>query len=184
MSEFSNQNIMLEDFCLKYKHQILKTSLFYLFTIFFCGYLDVEINVLYNAFLNYTYCGLQAFVVQHYEDLSQKKFTLFILNTFLSGNIMYNLYLFLNFKMYFIYNIISCVLSFYFLSNNKILLELEHKKFTDNTSINQKMNNIVNNVKHFTPEQKQLFKEHLFLKMKEIITLKKELQDKVNKKDN
>ena len=77
MSEISNKNNMLEDFCLKYTHQILKTSLFYIFSIFFCGYLDGEINIIYNAFINYTYCGLQAFIVQHYDEIAQKKFTLY-----------------------------------------------------------------------------------------------------------
>lgn len=181
MTEILNQNNMLEEYCIKYNNFLLFSTIYYIFnTLAFAVIENKEIFII--SLTNFLFAAFHGLVIQYFEEFENKSIILKLVNVFLLGNIILNIFLF-SYK-YFAQYLVSCIISLFFIFQNKILLDVSKNINMKNNLLNNRINNVFQNIKNFTPEQKQLFKEHLIQQMQEIITLKKELQDKVNKKDN
>lgn len=181
MTEVLNQNNILDKHLENYNKFLYYHTIFYFFSTIIFGYLDQE-KLCLISLINFLFGGLQGFVIQNFEEIPCKKVYLDVLNVLLFGNVIFNIFNSIN--NYYYFNFVCCIISLFYITQNKIILDISNNIIMKNNSINQKINNISENIKKFTPEQKKLFKEHLFNQMKEIINLKKELEDKINKKDD
>ena len=176
----TEENKLLKQHCKKYYNTLFFTSIYYGFSIIIFGYFDLNINIIFNAFVNVLFGGLVSLIIEYFEDdsLNKKKITFTLFNFFLIFNLFWNLYLFFNFKMYFIYNLSNCLISLYYLSQNMMLLNMSISLKIKNQSITKKMDKIITDVKKFTPEQKDFFKQELLKQVNEIISLKNEFKKK------
>lgn len=183
---------IIYDYCDRYNIYLFVFSMYYVFSTLIYSFFDFELLVIYNTFVNFCFIGLQSFVVQRFLEMPYHKQVLGFLNFYLVLNIVFNIWVFLEYYNYYIYHITTFFISMFMITQNKLLYSLYYKENKKNEEIldnvkntlNQKMKKVRNDVKDFSPEQKKIFKEMLIKQMKQVLNLKNEIEKKTKDKED
>jgi hypothetical protein len=173
------ENKILEQHYDKYKVKFFNITLIYGSLILCLSFFESNLIFILHSITNYLFCGLSGLLISNLDEKHEKKNIVLMNLIFYSLNVLFNLYLSLTFSFFEIYNIVSMSMNIYFLINSYYLYQLFIDTILNDQKLTKKINNILENVSKFTPEQKKILRDKLFVQMKEILCLKKEIENKI-----